>query len=615
MILAVISDMEQYWLLADAVPDIKQVRILCDNPGIHDFLEEKRISFDALDEEILRKEWNSINMWACEKALLFDLSAGDRSILNGIELNKALNAYFSFYLVSFLKNYLFSIYVIDRYKPSEMFIFENIHCPPFPAFNGNYFLNSFLKGLAQKNGIKVNQLKCGTRKEEKASMKDRLRVLLQKSYGGLPVAVDKKKILIACGDAGHLGPVLKKLKYKEKDIFVYNDEFRFGQLKSCLKEKMHYVISDSFLKKSRQVEDGPDHKKEFTDMIKHLCGDKWFTYEGYDLNRRIENAILDNINPYIDNVRQWTRIYSEMVNKLDVCGVIMNQDEMPDRAFMAAFFKSRKIPVFCISHGYGTVRFSLPISNRRFDLSYTFLHSELEKHVFTSRGWDEKNIRVMGIPRYDRLMKLMDEKNRNKTKPERMRILYSGGMMPYYTPSVPSWIGVCKYSFGTTMRRDLKFVMKALEGYPVELVIKPRYLVDEGPLADFVMKHKGKSNVTIAKAKTDFFKLLSGCQAIFLAHWSTAVMEGIIARIPTVVLNYNGIEDDFPFADHDLCTVTRDPRELKDIIAEIYSAFISGKKSAHAPVFGKDKAFYTGINDSLNTERVTDCIMETIGAR
>ena len=612
MTLAIISNREQYRLLTDTVPDIKEMHILCDNPEIHDFLREKRMPFDTVDEEVLQKEWDSINTWACEKALLFDLSADDRSILNGIEFNKALSAYLSFYLVSFLKNYLFSIYMIDRYRPSEMFIFDNIYCPPFPAFNGNYFLNLFLNELAQKNGIKVKHLRCGTRKEEKISMKDRIRILLQKLYGRLVVAGEKKKIFIACGDIGHLGPVLKKLRDRGKGIFIYNDEFRFAQLKFCLKEKMRYVICDSFLKKGRQVEDGFDYKKGFTDLIKHLCGNKWFIYERHDLNHHMANAILDSMGSYINNVSQWTRIYSEMVNTLDICGVIINQDEAPNRAFMAAFFKSRKIPVFCISHGYGTVRFSLPSSNRRFDLSYTFLHSEYEKHIFTSRGWDEKNIRVMGIPRYDRLMKLMDEKSKNKTKLKKMRILYCGGIMPYYTPDVPSYVGVCKYSFGTTMRRDLKLVMKALEGYPVELVIKPRYLVDEVPLADFVMKHKGKSSVTIVKAKTDFFKLLSSCQAVFLAHWSTAVMEGIIARLPTVVLSYSGIEDDFPFAQHDLCTVSHDPRELKDIIAELYSAFISGKRSRHAPAYDSNKAFYTGLNDGLNTDRVVDCIMKTV---
>lgn len=195
-----------------------------------------------------------------------------------------------------------------------------------------------------------------------------------------------------------------------------------------------------------------------------------------------------------------------------------------------------------------------------------------------------------------------------------MKILYCGSTVLDYTPDVGSYVGVAQYEFGSSMRNNLKYIIKAIEEYPVRLIIKPHYITDETPLADFVSRHKGKSDVIVSKAGANFFKLLTDCQAVFMGHWSTAIMEGVIAQIPTFVLNYIGIEDAFPFARHDLCTVSHDPRELKDIIKELYSTFSSGKNSKYALIGDSSKIVYTGLNDGRNTDRVADYIMKTIRA-
>lgn len=611
MSLAVMSSREQYRLLTGTVPNIEDMRILCDNPELYDFLKEKKIQFDIIDEEILRKDWAAINTWACEKALLWGSVAGNGRLLNNIELDKALSVPISYYLVGVLKNYLFSKYICEKYRPDEVVVFKNIPSPRFPFSNGNYFLNHFLSHFAAKNYMKIKYIVHCKHEEEKRSMplKEYIRSLSQRLFNSVKITGEDKRTFMACGEIRHLREVVKKLKTEGKNISFYSDEFRVDQLKFCMKEKIRYIIATSFDNKGK--ESNFNYKDGFIDLIKRLCSNGWFVYKDDDLGGCVEKAVLDNIDPYMHDITRWTRIYCNVMNSASVRALIIDQDEMPDKAFMAAFFKSRGIPVFCVSHGYGAVKFSLPDPSRCFDISYTFLHSEFEKSLFTARGWDERNIRITGIPRYDRLVRLRDAGNGRKRMQKKMKFLYCGSTMTYYTPSVYSYVGVSQYEFGSTMRRDLEYMIRAIEGYPISLIVKAHYLADEAPLTDFVMKNRGKSDVTIVKAKMDFFELLLNCHAVIMAHWSTAVMEGIIARLPMVVLNYSGIEDGFPFAQHGLCTVSRNPRELKGIIEELYSAFISGKMSRYVPIDDGNKTFYTGLNDGLNTDRAVDCIIKT----
>src|SRR3989338_1948904 len=615
MTLAVISSRGQYQLLTDAIPNIKEAQVLCDNPALYDFLKENKIQFDIIDEEVLRKDWASINTWACEKALLWAGAIGDRRLLNNIEFDKALSVRFSYYLTSFLKNYLFSIYIFDKYKPHEVVIFDNAAFPHFPDCNVNYFLNLFLNDFAKNHNIETNHIgnSAFSVEKEKTSAKECMRALLQKFYSKSVVIKKNKKIFIAYGELRHLEQVLKKLKREGANIVLYNDEFRLNQLRFCIKEKIQYLTADSFFKKSKDVNNSFDYRNVFIALIKLLCSNKWFVYNGIDLSSYLEKLILTDIGSYISSISGWTDIYCKMAGSLDICGIIIDQDETADKSFMAAFFKSRKTPVFCISHGYGAVKFAMPSSNRCFDLSHTFLHSDYERALFTARGWSEKNIRVTGIPRYDRLIKLRDAKDRQKSiKPKKMTILYCGSTILDYTPDVGTYIGVAQYEFGRSMRNNLKYLIRAIEEHPIRLVIKPHYITDEAPLADFISRHRGKSDVIVTKASADFFKLLTDCQAVFMGHWSTAIMEGIIARIPTFVLNYIGIEDSFPFAQHGLCTISHDPTELKNIIEDLYTTFNSGRNSKYAPMDEGNKTFYTGLNDGLNTDRVADCIMKTV---
>src|SRR3989338_351377 len=311
MTLAVISSREQYQLLTDAIPNIKEAQVLCDNPALYDFLKENTIQFDIIDEEVLRKDWASINTWACEKALLWAGAIGDRRLLNNIEFDKALSVRFSYYLTSFLKNYLFSIYIFDKYKPHEVVIFDNAAFPHFPDCNGNYFLNVFLNDFAKNHNIETNHIgnSAFSVEKEKTSARECMRALLQKFYSKSVVIKKNKKIFIVCGEVRHLEPVLKKLKNEGANIILYNNEFRFNQFKFCLKERIQYVLADSFFKESKDVNNSFDYRNEFIKLIKLLCSNKCFTYKGFDLNSSLENSILASIDSYINSVSCWTDIY------------------------------------------------------------------------------------------------------------------------------------------------------------------------------------------------------------------------------------------------------------------------------------------------------------------
>ena len=136
MILAIISNKEQYHAMLGKFPKTDNIKIVCDNPSFYDFLTSRNINFEILDEKDIKNSWASINTWACEKALLWRHFLKDQTFLNGVELNKALYLHFSFYLVSLLKNYFLANFIYKKYNLEEVIVFDNVYCPEFPKFNG-----------------------------------------------------------------------------------------------------------------------------------------------------------------------------------------------------------------------------------------------------------------------------------------------------------------------------------------------------------------------------------------------------------------------------------------------------------------------------------------------
>ncbi|MFA5338253.1 MAG: hypothetical protein WC330_07960, partial [Candidatus Omnitrophota bacterium] len=404
MILAVLSDRNQYQSLLANFTKIEDVFVLCDNPSFYPFLQSNNICFEALEEGVLKDKWISINTWACEKAILWNRLT-EKNLFKGVELNKALYVYFSYYLASFLKNYFFAEFIYAKYKPEKIIVFKGKHIPNFPAFNGNYFLNMFLSAKGQANKCEVVSLEImeESTPARAVSVKEKIRNFVQKLYSKILFYKGKKEVFIMRGALKNLRPIAKSLSKQGHNVCLYGFEFRFEQFLFCLKEKMLYLVPECFMKKNNEKF---GYKDDFLELINLLRTKQWFKYENTDLSDFVCAQLQDNADKYLESISLWSEGYTNMINAYDVKGLITDEDLTSKGAFMAAFLKSQSIKSFCISHGYGPIKFSLKEQDRIFFLSETFVQSEFEKDLYCSWGWDKEHVKVSGIPRYDAIKKL-----------------------------------------------------------------------------------------------------------------------------------------------------------------------------------------------------------------
>jgi len=301
-----------------------------------------------------------------------------------------------------------------------------------------------------------------------------------------------------------------------------------------------------------------------------------------------------------------SEIYSNITGTYNIKSLIVNEDIAPKSAFMSAFFKSKGIKTFCTSHGYGPVKFSLNEEDRTFYLSETFVHSEYEKYLYASWGWDSSHLHVAGMPRYDKLVNCVKKAGGKNRSSRTKKMLLCGSTMFEYSPSQVSYIGIRQYDVGNNMKRLLKDVIEAIDGYDIKLIVKPHNVGEERLWLEFIKKHKRGNDISLISAKKDFFDLLSRCDAMILGYWSTAIIEADIAALPVIVVNYSGFEDGHPFAKENLCLVSRSRQQLKSIIDATYSALSFGKLLQHN---NENKMFYLGENDGKNTQRIISKIL------
>jgi len=604
MTLVVISDRDQYRAITQRYANNTQdLVVLCDNPGLYRFLGERKLNFHKIEEDAVKEKWQEINLWSQEKALLWGGLFNDHSLFNKLELNKALYVYFSYYLASVLKNYHFAELIIDKYRPEEIIIFEDIPSRTFPYFNGNLFLNSFLKNSAQAQRVKLTVigLEADIDNKREPSLKERARCFLGWLYSQAASGRTSKikAVFLACGGPNHLMPVIKALKKDKKAVIFYDFNFHLKNFLSCLKLGVKYCIPDCFLDtKKHTPEDSIFYQNKFKDILNNLRENQWFTYRGIDLNGFICGNILKSSPGYLGYLVVSSLAYAKILQNYRIAGLILDEDLSPERSFLAAYFKSRGIKNFCLNHGYFALRTSLPQEERIFDLSTTFVHSGYEKSLYQRWGWKEENLKITGIPRYDRLAAL----RKIIGKPRQVslfNILFCPGNFLYYGQAKPSYLGRDFYESRIYMEIYLRDIIQAAEGRPVRITIKSHYRWDEEPLKKLIKIHRIKNNIILKRAQEDIFRLMTRSDLVILGNWSTAIMESIILGLPTLVMDYSGLEDGFPFAKEGLCKVARNIEQLKTNIEETYKQ----PDISH-------KVFFTGSNDGQNTARVVDNILE-----
>jgi hypothetical protein len=611
MTLTVVSNEDQYRVLLKNRSDLSGMKILCDNPAFYGFLKSNGVSFDIIDEEMIRDKWESINTWACEKALLWDDAVGEKNTYEGIELSKTMHAFFSQYLAVFLKNYVFTNYVYEKFNPKEILVYDNIPRPELPLANGNYFFNKFLSEYGRQKSLKVNTLKLDEKdmREKPLPLKEKIRTLVGFLYGRIVRVKKKDSIFLVSGTLKHLAPVLEGLKEKGENVAIFDFDFNFEKFIFCLNKNIPYLIASCFSKNGSAGNSG--YRKHFIDVIDTLKEKRWFSYNSTDLSSFVCEELTGNTKEYLNQIDNWIYIYNMVLKKYRISRLLLSEDMSPNNAFLAAFFRSRGIKVFSLLHGCNDdVPISLPESSRRFFLTDTFLHSEYQKDLFSSRGWAKEYLHVTGLPRYDRLVSYKDIDSRKPgIKP--MKILFCGGLLHEYSPDNPvynNYTGVTQYAVGNNMKAYLKDVIEAIDRFDITLMVKPHYNWDKGLWDDFIAKNKRRDNIVLFPSQADFIDLIKECDAMTIGYWSTTVMEAIILGRPVIVIDYARLAIKHPFVQNGLCAAVWQKDQLKDAVKNLYTTFSEKRKSAY-PSAEDNKEFYLGKNDGLNTQRVLEKIM------
>ena len=617
MELAVISDKGQYKSLAEkGFLNGEKMKVLCDNPSLHPFLKGKGVVFEELGEEDIRWSWEEINVWACEKALLWEDLIDGRAF-GGVEMNKALYVFYSYYLVAFLKNFLMAELIVDRYGPDTVLVFGDVKRPDFHRFNGNYFLNLFLEHACRARGVRTRTILSGGAEATSAGgrpVKERLRSLIEDVYCRTAPWKSGEGIYVFSGSIRHLGDLMREMISRGQDILFHDFEFGVERLAFCLRNGARYTVPENMLGSRGGNRQGKfDFSSGFAEVLEKMKKGKWFLYKGTDLSGVLCNELARSTRKYIAQASFWAEVYESMIGTRDVRGLVVDEDWTPRKAFMASFFGSRGINTFCVSHGFGPVRFSLDEASRKFHLCETFVNSEYEKSLYASKGWDGKHLHVTGVPRYDRIVRLKEKKGPGHSR-GKMRIMYCAGTILDYRPDWATYAGGIEFEDGRHLRKCLADLIKAVNGYDIELIIRP-HNVDEARLwGGFIAPYKDSGEIRLVSARSDFFDLLSGCDAMFLSHWSTAILEGAIFGIPTVVLNYSGLDDAHPYGRDGICAVVRDPGQLKDAVKDIYFSYLEGKSPSFSLGDAGKKDFYLGPGDGMGLRRVADNILNnTVG--
>lgn len=614
MTIVVVSNKAQLDALRSMRPDLSGIKVICDSPAFYDILREKNISFTAIDEEDIRSKWPAIGVWACEKALLWGREAAEYGKFRNMEINKTLFVYFSHYLGVLLKSHMFARIIIDRYRPDEVLVFEDLWRPEPPLAHGNYFLNKLLSEYCKSRAIRVSVIKVPkvlSQNKPIVPVKEKIRRAVEYLYGYFKPSGTGRKIYLIHGSLRHLEGVIKQLKACGKETVIFDIKFNFEKARFCLKNNIIYLTPSYFLRKMGHASSfSAEYRDNFMNAVETIRKKRWFSYEDTDLSGFVCGELSDNTKKYFEDIKQWEFIYDSIARNFDVNALIVNDDWMPNSAFMAEFFRSRNIRVFCVSHGYGPIRFSVPENERKFYISETVVHSEYESSIYALRGWDRDHLHALGIPRYDRLS-IYKKKKETVKRTGPMKILFVGSPMVGYSPDFTMYNfypGVFQYIVGDNMRIWLKDVIDAAGDGNLQIMVKPHFDFDTPLWESLIAKTRKIDNISLRSSQSDFFDLLLECDAM-ISYWSTAVIEAMIVGVPVIIIDYAKSDVGHPLAKHELCRVVSDKDELAQAISCLYKLYSDNKKPVFPSAGIIDDIFYLGKNDQMNTRRTVEKII------
>ena len=111
--IVVITDVKQYEEFVRKFPNASKFQVFTDNLSFAPFLMSKFSNVTVLKEAIIEDRWYDINSWSAEKALNWNSLDEKVALVEGVEMHKVLYMYFTYYLMSFVKNYLYAKHIFN----------------------------------------------------------------------------------------------------------------------------------------------------------------------------------------------------------------------------------------------------------------------------------------------------------------------------------------------------------------------------------------------------------------------------------------------------------------------------------------------------------------------
>ncbi len=618
--LVCLSTVEQYEKFFHKGSDSQGFKILCDNERFKFFLDQKGIDYEELTEFDVSGHWNEINTWGWSKAAGFIKNSRSAGFFKETDLPAVIYLWLTVVLILILKNYFLAKKVIGEFSPEEVVVFRSQTQYLWPEYSGNDFFNQFLEADAVRQGLKVTVLEIEGKRGAllphafsplKQKVKRAAKTIIHFFYG-LLIRPPKQADVMIYGTLRHLDQTSIELKTKNAKVIFYDDEFRIEHFRFCWNKKITYLIPHCF---GLAGQNNPqDFIKSVRLEISRFSNSPLFKScfsDTYDLGDFIGRTIFGkSMDHYLVKLADQASLYANILRKCDVSALLLDED-FNAHAYIASFMKNKGKQVFCVSHANMALESKLSSAEAAFDQSHTFVQSEHEKNTYIEKGWISNKIVVTGMPRYDRLIDMLKQKQSKESNSGALRILYCAGLLWPYSPDALGFIGWDMYGFKRFQEKSIKLLMEAARGLNVVIVIKPHYAEDDAMWTDFLKNNTPLDcNVQLVKASEDYFRLLLDSDAMALCLWSSTLIEAGIARVPVFYLdpeeqNSRQVKD---LAESGLCEIFKEPDMLRQTLRDL----IQSKTAAPMPI-SPEQIYYLGDLDGNAGTRVANFILRALG--
>lgn len=597
--------------------DLSTFEVICDSPGFSEFLTSKKIQHTLLTEFLLAEQWQEVNSWACSRAAGWPELCKKRCLFTRFDYPGVMFHYFSHILTQMLKNFLYAQHIVKTFAFSQAVLFHPQAVDfNYPHFDGNFFLNYFLKERFDQSGIEYVWCYADAKARSRSSAKNPLwftmtiksflKHILMRMLGGLNDMELGAQVMV-WGSLRHLKSVLAGLKQKRQKVIFVDDVFQIEKFIFSLQNHIPYRIIESVEPGDHPPEDAFQYfLKEAKKAITHDQG--FFVFRGYNFATPVFAFIFERMEEYFCRIENDVYCYRNLLKKNQIKAMVVDEDYASRGSFLAAFMKHHGVKNFCISHANVPVDFSVPEDTQMYSKSVTFVNSEFEKAMYQARGWDGSRILVSGVPRYDRLVQLgaaADRMGKSKTK----KILVCGGPWWPHTPDELGYLGLhveCYREVQSVAIRELFSAVGRSDSF--ELVIKPHHIESEPYWRQFIRNQRKVKRLHLLKSSDDMFRLLQQCDVMVLSYWSTAIIEAAIAKLPIIFLNVRPTVSPAlrNFSEKGFCRIAYNRKDIVDQLASLPDT------RRDPPLSENILEYYLGKRDQHATDRVITEILESI---